>query len=333
MAKHMKKPAWQRPGPKESAIGFAGEVTLPEIAEERRRLQAAGVTGADLEQQVRTFRDKRLEEQRTSAATRIGGSSLSGLVRNPVQFERQLAHGRGPAFRRLALLQRAREMLGTEAPAAAYEKHMTDLLHQAETDPESLVNERRDTAPTMSALSQYAQSHLGQGLTPEEEAAARGRGQEAIGGGAADAYRQEGEREAAAGIDPRSGIAAQRAMQIERGTEQARAGLERDITEENLARKGSLENLAVGQSGLENAARVSDVSANLQRLAAPEAGMFGQEQFRNAQLESALGYTESQRQARMARQAAAKAGRSLKPSGLEQGAAIASGVLGGLTGK
>ena len=274
------------------------------------------------------------EASREAARGRLSAAGIDTTnLKHPKRFEKW-AMKKGPSRIRIGGIKAANEEFGYNKVPSAMEDYTLDQLREAQENPEGMVNEREGEAPTKGALSEYIGRRFNpvtgeiEGLNASEQAAIRGAGIEAIGSGASDAYRNEGERAAAAGIDPRSGVAAQRAMQIERGTQQARAGLERDITTENLARKQQYENLAAGQAGLEESGRVANVGANLRRIGDVEALGGGQERFGEGQRQYDYDLAEAQRQAEMARTAATRAGRLGKPSAVE----ITSGTIGGLLG-
>jgi hypothetical protein len=205
---------------------------------------------------------------------------VAGLVPEGkrTRFYRQMLQGKGPALARLAYLKAAGQALG-------YDKAQQALQQR-----------------TLSALSQGAAT--GHYLDPKYEEALRGAGRETVEGATGEMTRDETSRMAAAGLDPRSGIGADRAMQIQRSREQGLTGVERDIAGENYDRQRQLESEAAQEAGLSEGQRRYDVS-----------------------------FTEAQRQAKLGRNLSRLAGKALEPSGLEQAGGIVGGLVGGLSGR
>ena len=251
--------------------------------------------------------------------------------------------------------------LGEENAGVDLKRELSPTLNQASeyaagASPDAdLMYDQRKTLPDLSA---YARERLAEGgLTPQEEDAIRRRGRGAVESSYSQSTADEGSRMAAAGMDPRSGMAAQRAMQLQRARERGTSGVEAGITEAELARKSEIENLARGTAGLEEEARLGDVRSQLSRLGQYES-MLGQYAGleegarwfdvatpleRQAQLEnrlmdlsslsesqrlSDLGYSEGMRQARKSRSAQRDAAEKLMPGLLEKAGAVIGGLAG-----
>lgn len=173
--------------------------------------------------------------------------------------------------------------------------------------------------PTLAAMQSYVSQRLGVGLTPQEMAAARGMMTEPIKGQAAQASRDVGSRLSSAGIDPRSGIGMAAQGQVERGTQQGLAEAGRQLTLEDLARKQQIEQEGLTTAGLEQRGQM-----------AQEATLGDLSRLTQQQREYLTDFTESRRQAAMARDAWRRAAQAMQPSGLEKASGIVGGVLGGL---
>lgn len=187
-----------------------------------------------------------------------------------------------PAGRRLANLQTTKEKLGYGSTRPEITQHIKedlaagspvnlredqsgtatlkplDLREQdsgvayREQNPydQSLLERNRATdTPIVNELQDYARERLGKGLTTEEEGVLRGRGRDATSAALEAANQDQAAAGAAAGIDPRSGLAGQRALQLERLRQSGFTDTERDITQQDLARKAQTEQMAqnVGQ--------------------------------------------------------------------------------------
>lgn len=205
-----------------------------------------------------------------------------------------------------------------------------------------------DETPTVGRLSSYVQERLGVGLTPEEEAVVRGRGIDAANASATDAARSESSRMAAAGLDPRSGLGTARYGNIAAMRARNLAEAERDVTAQDLGRKRDMEGLATSVAGLEEsqrgrnidtdltaarmeeAARQYDVGTEEARRRQVEGGMAGLTGLSENQRQYDIDYTESQRQARLARMMMRRAARAMQPTSLEKWAAGVGGFFQGL---
>jgi hypothetical protein len=142
----------------------------------------------------------------------------------------------------------------------------------------------------------------------------------------------EESRLAAAGVDPRSGMAANRAMQIRAGTEGQLADLERSITDQNLNRKQEFEGYAQNLGQTEEARRQFDVTGNLRRVADVESGEGSLASLAEQQRQYDTNFAESQIQSKASRQAQKDAANALKPGVLEQVGSGLSGLFSGLGG-
>jgi len=242
------------------------------------------------------------------------------------------------------LLNQAGDVLGynqdRDRLREEYGRQFDALAEEAPGEAGSKIEVERDfqEAPTFSNWQGYVARHINPetgeavGLTPGEESTIRGAGRDALYGAQTEGMQGEQSRLAAAGIDPRSGMAADRAIGIRQGTQRGLAGLERNIVDENLQRKQQFEDYAANLGNTEEQRRQFDVSADLRRLGDVESGEMNLAGLSERQRQYDTSYTESQRQARMARQAAAAAARQLRPSNFEKASSALSGLIGGVTG-
>jgi hypothetical protein len=224
------------------------------------------------------------------------------------------------------------------------------------------VNFFREQSKTLAPLGEYARERLAEGgLTPEEEASIRGRERGAIESGFREGTRGAVSQLAAAGLDPRGGIAGQRALQLQRARAGGLTDVERGITQTELGRKKEIEDLNRGVAGLEEQARLGDVNAQNQLTqiynqmlggasAQEEGGRrvdVGYEEAQRGAGRSQLGqlaslgedqrqydfdYAENAKQARKSREAYERAAEALKPSRWEKASGIIGGLFGGLGG-
>lgn len=227
----------------------------------------------------------------------------------------------------------------SQASDATQQQYLGDLSTPLDTQRGS-VNYQVGGNQTIAQLSDYVKNRLGTGLTPEEAAAYRGQGIEQVEAAAQGARRNAANVATSAGLDPR----AQTSMmgKIEANRMSGRAQVERGVTEEDLARKQQIEDLAtktgaLGEEerqfdvGTAEGARRFDVGANLQRqqqLAQEGIALGGQGENR---FQYDTDFVEGRRQAQLNRQMLAHLARAAGPSGLERTGAILGGIRGGLS--
>jgi hypothetical protein len=229
----------------------------------------------------------------------------------------------------------ARQDLGYADTQDELTKHWKDQLEAGSpVDLKQDEQARQDWQPQISQLSEYAQSHLGQGLTPEETAAIRGRMQDTLASSGAQAQDQASSAMAASGIDPSSGVGQARALQLQRTQQQGGADIEREITLQDLARKGELEGLAqnvgglnLGVGKLDESGREYDVTSEQNRQAQVEQGMSDITGLESGQFTDLRDYAESKQQAKAARAASRKAAREAQPGAMETTGMILGAVL------
>jgi hypothetical protein len=249
--------------------------------------------------------------------------TLIGSIPHPGEYLKSLRGGKGPAWDRLRLL---------EGASGYYQKPQKELQSELETSLAggAPVDFKQEEDQMLGQLQSYVTDRLGIGLTPKEETSMRAQLYTPIQQGFEAAGRAEGSAETAAGIDPRSGLARSRAMQLQGMKAGQMAGAEQDIVQQDLARKQQIEQEAAGVAAGEEGKRQFDVNAQLQRLAQVEGGMAGLAGLGEQERQYDIGETESQRQADLARKQWEAYARSLKPSGWEKASSIFGGVLGGL---
>lgn len=296
---------------------------------EKKRLRDLGMRGADLSSGMDDFRTKRRTAMDQWLGTQVS-PEMSPYIRNPRRFARNVLSGKGPALARLMYLKQAGHMLGYDQSQQAIQEETLGQLQAG-----APVDSKFDERPTYDAFGGYLRGRLTpegdvKGLSDTEANAIRGRERGAVEASSRDASRQEGNRLTAAGIDPRSGLANQRALQLSRGRQAGLTDVERDVTLQDLARKSQIEGLLSGESSREEGGRQYDVGAQLSRLAQVEGGARSLSGLSEGQREFDTTYTESQRQAKMARDAARKAGKAMEPSSLEKWAGGAAGLFKGL---
>lgn len=296
-----------------------------EVRQARRGFRQEGLRGKALRQKVKGFRREKKQEQKR-AARELVPEEIRDYV-NPRKYARKVLQGKEPygPLKEWAGYRQLSEMGGYDQPETPLREHFLEELEAG-----APVDYMREQSPTLGAISEYAQSRLGSGLTPEEEAAIRQRGKSAVESSYREGTRGEGTRLAMAGIDPRSGVASQKALQLERGRQQGLTGVESDITAADLERKGALENFARGVSGLEESGRQFDVGTSEQRQMGVEAGLGDLARLAESRRTYDIDTAEGQRQAKRARQASKKAAKQLEPGGLQQAGAILGGIFGGV---
>ncbi len=230
--------------------------------------------------------------------------------------------------------QMARENLGFAETQDELTKHWKDQLAAgAPVDYQEPKRETEEWRPQVNQLQEYAMSHLGQGLLPEEEAAIRGRMRDSLAASGATAADQASSAMAASGLTG-SGVASAKALQLQRAQQQGGQDIEREITLQDLARKGELEGLAqnvgglsLGEGKLAESGREYDVTAEQNRQAQVEQGMSDITGLESGQFTDLRDYAESKQQAKAARAASRRAAREAMPSGLETAGTIIGSIL------
>lgn len=262
---------------------------------------------------------------------RLGIGGASAYVKHPKKFFRNLIHGKGPAMSKLMMLRQASHDLGYDTAQNDLQQHYSGQLDQAEAG-QVPGGFREDQSPTYDKFQWYVGEHLGTGFSPEERAAYFGAQKDVIGANAGETEQNEMTRLAAAGIDPRSGIAANRAAAISAETGREMAGAARDTEQANLARKRDFEGYGAGMSGLEEQRRAGEVAQANARAGQVEGGYGNLAGLAERGREYDVGYTENQRQAKLARQDMLKAAKDMQPGTFDKVAAGIGGFVGGLSG-
>jgi hypothetical protein len=239
-----------------------------------------------------------------------------------------------PPYERMRNAWQSREQLGFGEPQKELTSHYEEQLAAgAPVDYQEAKRETETWQPQVSQLQEYAQANLGKGLTPEEEATIRGRMKDALSASQQQAQAEAGSQMAASGLEG-SGIAAARGLELQRQEQQGGQDIEREITMQNLARKGELEQLAsqtgqlsLGVGRLAESGREFDVGAEQARQRQVEAGMGDIAGLESGQWEDLLNYAESARQAQASRAASRRAARLAMPSTMEKVGMIAGAIL------
>lgn len=350
---------------------------------QRQEFKAAGIKGPALKKEMKGWKREQAWAKVPEATKAMIPEGIQPYVK-PKKFIKAVLRGKEPyqAIGRIGGIEAAKELFDYNTPREQLTERalgelaspttnlregegqnpLRDLYTQYMQGASPDVDLGREGAQTMGALGQYARERLAAGgLTPEEEQAIRGRERGAVESGYRESTRAEGGRLAAAGQDPRSGIAAQRALQLQRTRAGGLTDVERGITEQELARKGQIEALTSGVAGMEEQARLGDVGARLRGREGYE-GMLGTgagleeagrrfdvtteqgaEQFNQGLLADLARQRQSEwewtgetaeggRQARLAREAYAKAAEAMKPTNEDKAVAVWGGLLGGGVG-
>jgi len=256
-------------------------------------------------------------------------SEIQPFVGDPQRFWKQSLRGTQPT-RRLMDIRGTDIATGLTAEREAAQKELSQQYDPTTGKP--IIDYHEEAAPVMSDYEKQLQGELGQGFTPSERAAYYGAQHDPLMARQAQAMSDEGERSAAAGIDPRSGVAAGRAAGIQAQTAAGLAAAGRDTELANLKRKEDIEQQAANMSGLEESKRASETQSELGRLGTIEAGLGQQSGLGENARQFDYTLAEGQRQAEQRRQDIAKAAREMQPTTLEKVSSGISGFLGGLTG-
>jgi hypothetical protein len=311
-----------------AGLGMPSTINVKQrIKEAREAAKAAGQTGKQLRETVKQARQSARGAQNEELWASIP-EEIRPYVKNPRKWIRKNIKGIQP-FRRLAAIQQVDEALGLSRAEKEWEEHRAK---QVDEQGRPIIDFREEEEPLMAQMEGYVGERLGKGFTPEERAAYYGSMHDPLKAQEAQNYESEMSRLAAAGMDPRSGIAASRAAGIQATTGRGLAEAGRKTEEANLARKAQIEGYAQDLSALEERKRADMVDSTLGRLGKLEEGMAGAAGLgeRGRQFDYEL--AEGQRQAQQRREDIKKAADRMEPSTLEKVAGGISGFLGGLTG-
>src|SRR5262245_21133166 len=255
-------------GDRELGLGVPGTPIRKSVRQERQRLRGQGVRGKDLRSQIQDFRQK-AKGARQEDLMKYIPEAQRPWVKNPYKWLK--SHGKQP-FGRLAGMQSVSEQLGLTDEQKAFEEHLAGQLNP---DGTPKVNFREEEEPIMSQMEGYIGERLGKGFTPEERAAYYGSMHDPLMAQSAEANENQRTKLAAAGIDPRSGVANARAQQIQAATQRGLAEAGRQTEQANLERKKQIEGYAQDMGALEERKRSGMVESELGRLGKIEEGMAG----------------------------------------------------------
>jgi hypothetical protein len=272
-----------------------GWKNIPTVRGQRKKFKAEGLRGRALRKATETYREGTRQERKAWKGSKtsppMGRLRKHDLGREQLGYDEARDPYQDEMLRRFAESGEGGEGGGEGGWMDKYlrfgerpEWEMYSQYAREGASPE--LDPRREQAPTvgrltdyaisapqeadlmreqqtmMSPMTTYARERIEEpGLTDEEEAAIRGRERGQVEASSAETMRQQGEALQGAGIDPRSGIAQQRAAQTQRARERGLADVERGITLSDLARQAQAEQLGLGVTGVEEAARARDVGA------------------------------------------------------------------------
>jgi hypothetical protein len=341
------KPAAKKPPPSRAqtiaeqarqapAVGLPG--TSPKDAAQlaRREGKAAGLKGKDLKASVQAAKGASKDAQNAAMEQQLGlAPGALKMVKNPRKFMRRVIHGKGPAMNKLMMLRQATGMLGYEED----ENQLRDIMgKQVDEEGRPVMDYHEEQAPTYDEYQDYVSGHMDPetgemvGLTPKERATYYAGQHDPIMAQAQQRYGDEQERLNAAGIDPRSGVAASRAEGIGAQTASELAEAGRKTEEANLGRKKDFEKQAGDLAALEERKRSSSTSADIERQGAIERTYGGMSELGEKERQFDVEYTEGQRQAKQRREDAEKAAKEAAPGTFEKVTAGVGGFFGGLSG-
>lgn len=318
---------------RESGIAPPGDMPVRKMVKQYRQEQkAAGVRGPQLREAVEKYRDDTRAAENEAMRQSLPGN-IGEWVKNPRKFL-----NKGGARRRRLLQMGAMEDINREKYGQEQREQLADHYRQnlpTEAGAPADIQYRHETAPTWNRLQGYVNSRFDwggdlRGLSRNEEAMYRGNMRDAVESGHTQAAQNEMSRAAAAGIDPRSGVAANRAMQLQAQRQQALTGVERELSDMNLQRKRDYEGMLSSMAGAEEGRRQYDVRAGYDRLGQVEEGLGGLYGVGERTRQYDLDLIEGQHQSRLARAAMERAGRALEPSTLEKVGAGIGGVASGI---
>lgn len=318
------------------AVGIPGTNPGKAANEARKQGKAEGLRGPALKQRVAQARIDAREAQNADMEKQLGlAPGAMKYVKNPRKFISRILKGKGPAMNRLMMLRQATEDLGYEET-----KHKQEDYYGQQYDEEGrpVMDWHEESAPGFKEWQQYVQGRIDPetgevtGLTDKQRADYYGGMHDPIAAQAQQQYGNEMERASAAGIDPRSGMAADRAMAIGAKTQQALAEAGRKTEEANLERMRDTEKYAGDLARLEEQKRSSQTTADVARQGQIEQGMGGLTEMDEKQRQFDVEYTEGQRQAQQRREDAKKAAKEAEPSTFDKVASGIGGFFGGLGG-
>ena len=321
-----------------SGIGLPGQSPNAAGKAARAAGKQQGLRGPALRQSIQRARQGAKTAQGQQVAGELGlAPGAAGTIKNPRKYFSQVLKGYGPAYTKLAMLKTATGLLGYNQDQQAMEKQMSGLIDPNTGQP--VVNYHPEVQGEEKAWESTAQAHIdpatGQvtGLTPQEKATYFASQADPVRAQAAQASQDEETREAQAGIDPRSGIAAGRAAGISAETARGLEAAGQATSAADVAQQNQWMNAAQAAGGLQQQTQATNVGADVSRTGQDITGATNLAELGENQRQFDVTYTEGQRQAQLQRQEAAKAAAAAKPSGLQIAGSVLGGVAGGLTGK
>lgn len=316
------------------AMAIQGQTPKEAAKAARTAGKASGLKGKTLKDSIKAAKQTASDAQTTAATGDLNLSPEMGkYIKRPKKFMKNLMQGKGPAFKKLTMLQQASKDLGYTQDQ---NKMQSYVGQQYDENGQPIVNEHTDVTPQGTQWANAVGSRIGadghvEGMTPQESAAFFAEQADPVRATAQQNYSNEQEREASAGIDPRSGIAASNAQAIGAKTQGALAEAGRQTQLEDVARQKDWEGYAGDLSKLQESARSEDVNADVTKSGQNQTGLTNLAQLGENQRQFDVTYTEGQRQAAQRRADAKQAAKDATPSGMEKAAAGLSGVLGGLS--
>lgn len=319
---------------RKAGVGLPGQSVKGAVKKYRAQQQAAGVRGPALRESVKAYRGQARAAQDEEALQYIP-ESYRPYVKDPSKF---LNTKMGSRFRRMAGVQHLSTMgeYGQDERDALSKHYLDSLPGEGELTPQ--MDFREGTTPGFDAAQQYALAHVDpatgtmKGLSDPEVAMYRGAGRDVAETNYRTNMGNEMTRMAAAGLDPRSGIGAARAAGYNAQRGQELQGVERNLVQQDLTRKRDFEGMLGQLAGAEESRRQYDVGQSYNRLGQVESGLGGLYGTGEQARAHDLDLVEGQYQSRLSRLAMEKAGRMMKPTGLEQAGAVIGGITSGLGG-
>jgi hypothetical protein len=242
--------------------------------------------------------------------------------------------GKGPAYTKLAMLKSATSQLGYNQDQAKMQGYVGQQYDPTTGQP--IVNYHTNVTPQGTQWAATVGEHLDpttgqvQGMTPGEKASYYAEMATPVKSQAQQEYSNEAEREAAAGIDPRSGVAAGNAQAIGAKTAGALAEAGRQTSLEDIQRQKDWETYAGNLSQLQEQQRQSEQGADITKGGQIQTGLTDLANLGENQRQFDVTYTEGQRQAQQQRADMQKAAAAAAPSTFEKVSAGISGFVGGL---
>lgn len=320
------------------SIPGARGATQRSIQAYRNQLKTAGYRGGDLKTALQGYRQATNQAAQAAAKPYIP-ENMQGIVGNPRKFLRSQLQGKATPFWKVAQMGAAGDALGYHDEQNKLQAHYGGAMDKIDAgeDPidlrmsdanQPIFNERQQEL-----LGQLQHGYsTGQWLDPKMEQSMRASGGAQVAGGADEANRMEASRLASAGMDPRSGVAADVAQRINLQRAQGNMGVEHDIAGANQARQQDLENQAAGWGGAEEGQRQYNVGASASRMGTIESGMGGLAGLAERQRQNDFDTMFSKQEAEKERAAKERALKDLEPSTFERVAGGLKGFVGGLSG-